>query len=580
MQDARTDGVSGREDATERDGLGTLRARARKARKEKGVRGRLLAMIVACPVVACLLAAAAQVGSGARTPAALQVPAAIGGEESAPVSLAEASSSTSPELSPEKTPGKSPERTIGKSVTPAPDRAIAPAPTGTRAGDDPISLQRAAARAGAVQRLLSLAKWCSESELFLERDKVWTGVIKLDPDNQEARKGLRYSRSAEGVWREPAPREVKNRNPKALEEFPARRTEAIAPFCEAMFALLDKEKGDSSLKSSIYEDILALDPDDARVHTDLGEVKDDGKWCLSETAAGKKQRPEIKANVKSALEADAHFEPAEADAADAALAAWKCGVKTASMRVLGTGDAAACEIMARTCTAAGGLLSALFGAEMKFPRDFAIYLATAAGEREAFIEKIPIASAEERAFLEAIPGGGVPNTNKIVLFEAEAKRRMDCAVRNTIGHLLHENFRVTSHCGWVWEGAGSYLTRELVGTRLTWYILIPPGKDKLRSSLIAPESNWMNEALKILDSPGAPRLDDVMKRDVTAMGIPEMLASYALAAYVLEGRPERAADLFTRAGAGEDPAAAVEASLGIPIGELQERLKRWLKERR
>src|SRR4051812_21991868 len=108
---------------------------------------------------------------------------------------------------------------------PASDR---PAPAASAAYSEEMQRVRAAARAVLVKGLLDLAAWCNSKELYLERDHVYARVIELESDNLDARKGLRYARNPDGSWKDPAPREMKNRNPKALEELPAKRAESVA----------------------------------------------------------------------------------------------------------------------------------------------------------------------------------------------------------------------------------------------------------------------------------------------------------------------------------------------------------------
>ena len=59
-----------------------------------------------------------------------------------------------------------------------------------------------------------------------------------------------------------------------------------------------------------------------------------------------------------------------------------------------------------------------------------------------------------------------------------------------------------------------------------------------------------------------------------------MLVAYALAAYLIEGRPQEVPDLLARLGAGADPASAFKAALGLSLPDVQDRLTRWLQERR
>src|SRR5690606_36061384 len=132
------------------------------------------------------------------------------------------------------------------------------------------------------------------------------------------------------------------------------------------------------------------------------------------------------------------------------------------------------------------------------------------------------------------------------------------------------------------EGVGQYLTRELVGTRLTWFVseAADPATASLRGKLMNPESNWIQEAYDLLATGTAVPLDDLLRRDLDRLDVPGALTGYALVAYLLEGQPTRALEFVTRAARGDDPSAIAREVLKRTPVELQERLVQWLSERR
>ena len=96
----------------------------------------------------------------------------------------------------------------------------------------------AKSRSELIQRLLALATWCNEKGLFLQRDNLWRSVMALEPENVDARKGLRYSRDGQGRWKDPAPREVKDRNTALLPELAKRRSEAVGTWRDELLVLI------------------------------------------------------------------------------------------------------------------------------------------------------------------------------------------------------------------------------------------------------------------------------------------------------------------------------------------------------
>ncbi len=470
--------------------------------------------------------------------------------------------------------------------------ALLCSPSTALAQSESFQKKRAAARIELIKAQVSLAEWCAMKDLFLERDQVYTRILALDPDNLDARKGLRYSRNPDGTWKDPPPRESKNRNPKGLEELPARRAKAIGRYRDAMLDLLASEGADPKLRREVYDEILRFDPDDARVHEAAAETKSGDQWLLEDTVAAKAQRAEIKSLVQSSKGGVPEPEAFAPSPEEAALANWNAQLGTSSMRVFTTSDDAEARSILTACLAAESLLNGLFSFEGKLPEGYTIFVLANEGEKDAFIDRLPSISAEERNFIRGLQSAGIHQDRHVALFDPDPRRRLDNAIRHTIGHLLHSACQITTHVGWVWEGAGLYLTRELCGTRLTWFISkAPADEDKaqqaLRSVLLNSDTNWMNEALKLFDGETAPKLDQVMRRDPNDMTMQDMLASYALCAYLIEARPADAAKLFQRAGenaqspsAATDPVQAVKEILGLTIPELEDRLRRWLKERR
>jgi hypothetical protein len=443
---------------------------------------------------------------------------------------------------------------------------------------------RAEARTDLVHRLLAHATWCNEKELFASRDEAWRHVIALDVDNADARKGLRFGRSVDGQWKEPAPRPAKDRNPTAAAELPARRVEVFTPFRDKLLELLETEKADEALRRGVYDEILALEPDDEKVRGLLGEVKVGERWVLPETKKTAERREEIRGLVQKALASSPKPTTDEASPEEAALVpAWKVALKNPTLRVLGTGEAAECEKIAQNCDAASGLFTALFAEPAKMPAGFTVYFVASPAEKDPFIDKMQNANAEARALLKKLIGGGIPGTFHVGLWGGDAKKRLDLALRNSVGHLVRESWGVGPQHGWIWEGLGVYFTNAIAGTHITLFIPAAaagedPGISALRKQLAS--ADWIEEARKLFDKGSAPQLADVLKRDVNTMGPRDLIVSHALVAYLVEGRPAEAADVFRRAGkgAGESSAAALEAGLGIKLPDLEKRLRRWLQE--
>jgi hypothetical protein len=470
------------------------------------------------------------------------------------------------------------------SFLPAP-RAPAVDPPGSCATFDAFEDAHIAARSALVGRLLSLALWCNDNELFEDRDRAWRAVIEIDTDNMEARKGLRYARNVDGSWKEPAPRPAKNRNPAALDKLSAKRAEAIGPFRDSMLAEIEKDKVPADVRKSVFNEILTVDPDDESVHKLMGEARGESGWVLNETVTGKTRRGALKAAIEAAKASTPKSSPATPNDDDKALSsAWNCGAEIENVRVLATGDASQCEKISKGCVVTAAAYESVFGMPPSYSPGFTIYVVAKPGEKEAFIGKVPGLDDAQRAVLKRTIGGGIPGTWKIAVFEPEPSRMLDCSVRHALAHLLYRGFKIGTSHAWVFEGFGLYLTREICGTRLTWFAsgkgVAGEGKNSPRGKLMVATSNWMNEALQTLSRDPAPDLAKVLEVDLPNMSVDDMLVSYALAAYLVEGRPQETPAVFKAVGEGSKSAEALHTALGLTVPELQQRLTQWLKERK
>jgi hypothetical protein len=465
----------------------------------------------------------------------------------------------------------------GDEITPPPATARAAARRSDR-----FTAQQAAAAAVLVKNLGTLAGWCNIKTLFEERDRVYRVILRYDPDNTTARQFLKHVRNPDGSWKETAGKPVQNQKKEALPQFAKKRSEAVAPYRDALLALCESESAEPALRAEIHAEILELDPDDERIHALQGDARLGDAWVMAETAVGKERRPDIKAAAEKWRTEPATVEAVEPTEAEKALAdAWTASVRTKSIRVLGTVEAEEVEQIAQACEGARDLVSTLFKTEAKLPKDLTFYVLTPE-DRDGFVDRLPDLSPEQREAMKKMVGSGLGKRPDVFVADDDPAKRLDCAVRHTLIHALRETFGVGTTQGWVWEGLGLYLTRELVGTRLTWFVLSSPGveQDSLQGNLLTPESNWMAEALGLLDGEQPPELALVVTKDLASLELEDMLVSYALAAYLVEGRPKEAPELLARLGRGLAPEKVFESTLHFPLADLQAKTTRWLKERK
>jgi hypothetical protein len=440
------------------------------------------------------------------------------------------------------------------------------------------------ARARYVEDLLALADWCHGKKLFVERDRLWEQVLTLAPDDSRARGGLGYRRGKDG-WERGTENRSRNFGKEHLGELAEREHDVGARYCVRLLDAAAELAPDSEAHRALEDEILRVDPDNGTVRRARDHVKVGDVWMLRESAVAKGRRAEIKAAARAGRDEAPTPRDVPPNEKERAIGLpWTAVLATDMVRALGTGSRDEIQRAATALHSAHHVFTTLLGSEARYGRDCTAFLLRPQ-DQATFLANHPAIAPRYAERLAAMDGSGIEGTSDFAYWAADEARRLDGIVRNGIGWLFADGFHVSLYQPWLFEGVGLYLTREIVGTRLSWFVqpsefLSRDEEMALRANLLNPESNWMNEAHKVLAGPNAPSLATVFEKTAATMTPEDMLVSYALAAYLLEGRPEEAPLLMKRIGANVPAARAVQAVLGLATEELDRRLVTWLSERR
>jgi hypothetical protein len=442
------------------------------------------------------------------------------------------------------------------------------------------------ARQQAVTDLEGFVEWTGTVKLYLERDRAWEAILVFAPEHEAAHKGLKHQKNRDGSWKVPEKRaESKNfgKEPQ-LAECAKRRAEIAAKYRAALVTVLDKHKPALAVRTQLVAALLAIDPEDAESRALNGEARRGEVWVLAESEKGREKRAEFRTLVKELVTAVGTPVAGEARASENKLGVeWTACVSTPQVRVLTSGDVAEARNVAIQCSAAVKLFARLSGAPSGAPGVVDMYLLTTPAARDAFVGAWPGWSAEERKVVRTWAGTGLPGEIHHARWDEDAPRRLDGAVRHMLGLLTLANFGFDHQgCAWAWEGFGLYLTRELVGTHYTWYSTGPTSGDaetkELLGKLMMGDSNWMNEAQQRFKRGRGTKVEELCTRKIDAFGVDDLLTAYALAAYLLEGRPEAVSTIYK--ALASDSRKALETALALTPQELDARLLRWLSERK
>jgi hypothetical protein len=444
----------------------------------------------------------------------------------------------------------------------------------------------AAASKALVPDLEELSKWCRESRLYASLDHVWRAILALDSDHREARRGLRYHRVGRDGWRQSASYRVpRNRNDELEPQFRGKLTRVLDGYRINVLGFLDRDDLTRERRREALTTLLQLDPTDATVRASIGEELIEGRWVLTESAATLERRHFIAFLAKASL--DVAPESAVSEPTDAERAFpidWNAGRQTDRVRVLGTTGVTEVERAARVTHAIGDYFRTVFRERRDHRPDYLIYMLLNSRQRDLLLGAIDGVDEKTSSLVRRADGGWLGRGNRLGEWSLDPQRRIDGAARQTLGTMLMDAFGIDGRHGWAWEGVGLYLTYHLVGTRKTFFFqgggYTPKTQTALWQRLQLADVNWLEEGRRLLSKPNAPHLEFLLGKSVNNMRDEDLLFSYVLAAYLLEGRPKETPTILRRIGAGDHPVRVLEEELGRPLREIEGRLLRWLEETR
>ena len=440
--------------------------------------------------------------------------------------------------------------------------------------------------AALVPRLWELAAECRDWRLYRERDLLARLVIEVEPDHAGARKALKYNRQGDRWVQSPSYRVPRSH---AREERHALYAERLAatldPYKARVFRALERDARLLALgaRERTLRKLLILAPDDAALRTVLGERRLADRWVLEETAVAAEGGRAIAALAAAALDdVDRPRSEAQTRTERRLGVPWRSALRTPGVRVLGTTPRREVDETARVTEAVAGLFQRVFSHGQPHREGYTIYLVQGAEEREVLLANMPGLPETTKGLLRQAGGGWLGSGSRLGEWDPNPARRLDGAVRQTLGTLLMDAYGIDGRHGWAWEGMGLYLVYHMTGTRLTYFFgrsgYSSNRKTTLWPTLQAPETRWLAAAYDLLARDDAPGLEFLLGRDVDTMRDEDILVAYAVAAYLLEGRPDEAPIILRRIGAGEHPVLVFEDVTGESLPGLELRLRRWLGE--
>lgn len=442
-----------------------------------------------------------------------------------------------------------------------------------------------------VEALAELAKLCKKNHALLERDHAYESLIALDPDHKQARKGLGWAwdRKAEEWTRRKEYKAPENKRPDFVEEAITQRNRIANAHRDLVLGLLRDTAGITrAVREGEIAILLAASPDDELLRGLNGETRDvdrDGnlRWILKETKHSREARRSLSRRLRELTEVVALGEVEPEDWERELGLGWKSSIGTTRVKVLGTSRGnAEVERVARHAHVIFDLLPPLVGGDTPAPEGFHIYLMATVPERAAFLGGYPDLKPEDRVAFAELDSGWLV-WGRLGCWNPGEAQRVDSAIRQTVSFYLWRSHGVTDKQGWIEQGLGLYLTSRVIGTRLSFAV-----SNKNSSSANQPEwardihddkANFLDLARRMLASGAGPRVPSTLGRNVNSMTTEDLLFSYALGAYLIEGHsPGVVAEILTRCGAGEAAVLVLEDVLEMDIKRIEARVFTWLKQ--
>jgi len=471
----------------------------------------------------------------------------------------------------------------------APGTAVALAVLGALASaqiqGSPEEALAALERELAVPALEELAEWCQANKLYGRRSEVYEALVHFAPDHSKAHRSLQHS-LRNGAWVPPKkPYAPKDRNESALGAFAEKRAELLAPYGEAVMDAVAELGLEPHGARELVGRLLLADPDAPAAHAFLGDVRLGDRWVMEESATAARRRAELDALWSAALKrAEPALRPTEASAAERALGvSWSTVLASDRVRVLGTVPPAEVRRAATTAHAARELFAALHPLAVELRST--IYLLGDEGTRRAFLANHPGLTEADRTLFAGLTGATLPGGGEVAQWAAEEDQRIDAAVRHAADSFFGTALGIDLSQGWVYEGLGAYLTWRMTGTHRTWRI---PASNRdrtdrsgvtIESLFGAPGLDWLALARDTYCADDGLRmhLESVLADPIEDLSPADLLASFALSAYLVEGRSDLGR-LLDRVRHSRDSRLAVARALDMSVAELEWRVCRWLAE--
>ena len=456
-------------------------------------------------------------------------------------------------------------------------------------------------RVEAVERLHALATWCASARLFAARAETYERVLAFDPDDEVARKWLRYERAADGTWNRRShytpPRDL-SRSRDRYEERHAALGAWLAEEALAVVAAAG-EAHDVALRSRILAVATQVAPEAADLRRENGEIlvesPDASRWILVESRIARERRRDLLRAAKDAVAAVPDPQPGTPGTGDdAGVVPWGRILQGEQVRVLGLPDEVEMRTQYRYCEACWPVFRAALHVDPptwstpgSYARGVSVYVFDDVRRGNAFLDRQPDVPERYRAFAERLAALWIPGRPAVLIKSDNAQARLEAGPKQILGGMSATVLDIRAQDGWASEGLDHYLVYLITGTRILSSMTDPKsryGQPQPGLPDVAPraidQDDWLRRGLALLRSDEKPDFFLMVGKSVNDLTTSDVLYGYCIVAYLVEGRPQACAPFLRAVGASEnvDLEPLVQAHLGFDVAALEARVLRWLDE--
>lgn len=437
-----------------------------------------------------------------------------------------------------------------------------------------------------VKGLESFGKWLHTFDLDATKRRIARLIIEYEPDHRRARKWLGYKRNKGGRWKrderwEPKP----DRKARAFQRIPSKRKSYLERPAGELWSWIQARgsKLEAVERKRLVHLLTLIMPGTPEYEEAYGAVKTSSGYLLPESVRFLQSKRPFRSAVRSHLGRIGHGKRATISKTVARLSSgWTLGIEVGPVTVISQGgEATEVAKIASSIAALDRFFRKTWGIEEGTAlKPFTVLVMPDRDKVDAMIDRFDVKDSRKE-YLKQFSGFWAPGTHCVVEAASSAPRRIDGAVRQAVSRGFQSHYSNLDDMVGISQGVETYLSECFTGTRLTIFVKQTryTTKNGETERILSDDDDWFQIARERLDNGALPSIFQALSCSLNSMTSDELLTSYVLAAYLMEGRTEPWGKWMS---ALEDKAPRFEdgliAAFGMDIKTLQARLHRWLRE--